>query len=320
MRKLLRAAPLAVTLMTTPLAAQDAPALRFPVDCDLGETCFIQQTVDRDPGLGARDFTCDYASYDGHTGTDIRVPDLEAMAAGVAVLSAAPGTVLAIRDGVPDAGMGAAPEGQACGNGVAITHGGGWETQYCHLRAGSIAVAPGQTVAAGARLGEIGYSGRTEFPHLEFILRHDGQVVDPFDPSDLTQCGLGADALWAEDVPLASGGLLSVGFAGGLPAFAEIRAGTADATRLRTDGDALVLWGFVHNGRPDDVIRFEIRSPDETLYHRQDTVLDQRQAELFRGSGRRISSPLPPGRYIGAVTLLREGVTIDRRVTSVTLD
>ena len=116
------------------------------------------------------------------------------------------------------------------------------------------------------------------------------------------------------------GGLLSVGFAGGLPAFAEIRAGTADATSLRPDGDALVLWGFVHNGRPNDVIRFEIRAPDETLYHRQDTVLDQRQAQLFRGSGRRISAPLPRGRYTGAVTLLREGLTIDRRVTSVTVD
>ena len=38
--------------------AQDAPRLAFPVACVLGETCYIQQYMDRDPGPGARDFTC----------------------------------------------------------------------------------------------------------------------------------------------------------------------------------------------------------------------------------------------------------------------
>ncbi len=130
--------------------AQDAPALIFPVECTLGETCFLQQFVDRDPGPGARDYSCGPQSYDGHTGTDIRTADLAAMARGVAVIAAADGVVRALRDdGVPDAGTAAMAPGQGCGNGVVLTHPNGWETQYCHLMQGSIGVAVGDTVAAG---------------------------------------------------------------------------------------------------------------------------------------------------------------------------
>jgi len=306
-------------LLALPAAAQEAPALLFPVDCDLGETCFIQQVMDRDPGPGARDFTCGPASYDGHTGTDIRVADFEAMLAGVPVLAAAAGTVRAIRDGVPDGGTAAAPDGQGCGNGVAILHADGWETQYCHLLNGSIAVAPGDEVQAGAALGQIGYSGFTDFPHVEFILRRDGQEVDPFDPSDLGQCGLGAEPLWQDEIALDPGGILSLGFADAIPEFSAIRDGTADAIDLSAGGDALVIWAYVHNGRAGDTISLEITAPDGSPYHRQEVMLERTQAELFRASGRRIADALPPGRYIGTVTLRRDGAIIDWRETTVPL-
>jgi murein DD-endopeptidase len=32
---------------------------------------------------------------------------------------------------------------------VVIDHGGGWETQYCHLREGSVLVRPDETLDAG---------------------------------------------------------------------------------------------------------------------------------------------------------------------------
>jgi len=319
LRHALRAAALLCCLVAPVAQAQDAPALLFPVACDLGATCFIQQTMDRDPGPGARDFTCGPQSYDGHTGTDIRVADLADMDAGVVVLAAADGVVRAIRDGVPDRGTSAAPAGQNCGNGIAITHADGWETQYCHLLRGSLTVAVGDTVAAGTPLAQIGYSGRTEFPHLEFILRRDGVPVDPFAPDDLSQCGTGAAPLWASDVEFPGGGLLDLGFSDAIPEFGAIKAGTASAASLSAAGPALVLWGYVYAGRVGDVIEMRIEAPDGTLYHAQDVTLERTQAELFRASGRRISSALATGAYIGSVTLLRDGAVLDQDVTVITL-
>ena len=39
-------------------AAAGAFDLALPVDCRLGETCFIQHYPDHDPGPAAQDFAC----------------------------------------------------------------------------------------------------------------------------------------------------------------------------------------------------------------------------------------------------------------------
>ena len=103
-------------------------------------------------------------SCDRHKGTDFALPSLACMAKGVAVLAAAPGQVSAVRDGEADGTCmdGADVAGKDCGNGIVIEPGDGWETQYCHLRQGSVAVRPGDTVAAGDRL-EIGIIGPDGF-------------------------------------------------------------------------------------------------------------------------------------------------------------
>jgi len=82
-------ATLALLLLAAPAAAGSF-LLNPPVDCTLGETCFIQNFVDRDPGPGAADFTCGPMTYDGHKGTDFALPSLAAMRQGVDVLAAAP--------------------------------------------------------------------------------------------------------------------------------------------------------------------------------------------------------------------------------------
>ena len=64
--------------------------------------CIVRNFVDEDPGPGAKDWHCGRLAYDGHKGTDIRVPDGVAMDKGVQVLAAAPGTVLRLRDGMSD--------------------------------------------------------------------------------------------------------------------------------------------------------------------------------------------------------------------------
>src|SRR5689334_1198396 len=77
-------------------------SLSLPLDCKVGETCFIQQYFDHDPSNGAKDYRCGPMAYDGHDGVDLRVPTLGAQRAGVTVVAAAAGTVKGTRDGMAD--------------------------------------------------------------------------------------------------------------------------------------------------------------------------------------------------------------------------
>ena len=57
------------------------------------------------------------------------------------------------------------------GNYVLIDHGNGEFSLGSHLRAGSVRVRPGQRVAAGEVVAEVGNSGSSLGPHLHYELR-----------------------------------------------------------------------------------------------------------------------------------------------------
>ena len=80
-----------VAVVAVSATAANPLLLDLPVACSVGETCFIQQYFDHDPGPGASDYTCGTMSYDGHDGVDIRLPTVAAMHKGVDVLAAAAG-------------------------------------------------------------------------------------------------------------------------------------------------------------------------------------------------------------------------------------
>ena len=317
----MRRAAAAALLSLAALPAASDVVLEMPIDCTLGDTCYIQQLMDHDPGPDARDYLCGSLTYDGHKGTDFALPTLADMDRGVTVRAAAPGVVAGLRDGMPDRlyspNEDASVDGRECGNGVVLRHGDGWETQYCHMRAGSITVRSGDRVVAGDPLGQVGLSGQTQFPHLHLSVRKDGHPIDPFRPAG-EDCAAPASGLWAETPAVPPGGLIDAGFASSVPDFDAIKAGDAAIGRLSNTAPALVLFGFAYGSRAGDILRLEIDGP-EGRFLAQDAKLDRPQAQLFRAAGRCLSQPSwPHGTYTGTVTLLRDGEALSEK--SVTME
>ena len=295
--------------------------MEFPLKCTLGQTCFIQNYVDRDPSSLHRDFGCGALSYNAHRGTDFALVDWVAMTAGVDVHPASAGTVTATRDGMPDILFtdANAPDivNKECGNAVILRHEEGWETRYCHLRQGSISVRTGEQVTPDTVIGQVGLSGKTEFPHLHISVLKDGTIVDPFQPNGSTVCGETQNSLWVEDIEYIAGGLISAGFSDEIPEFAVIKAGGAHKESLSTMAPALVVWAQIFGGRKGDAIVLEIRSSQATFLSKT-VLLDRTQARLFRAVGRkRRAETWPKGKYTGLITLIRNGIKIDSVATAV---
>ncbi|MEO0939038.1 MAG: M23 family metallopeptidase [Pseudomonadota bacterium] len=317
------AALIGAAVFCGPLVAQEL-RLGSPVACDLTSDCYILQYVDHDAGPGARDFRCAPLSYDGHRGTDFAARTLRQMHAGVNVIASAPGIVRGVRDGMPDQYYADANAetvaGRECGNGVIILHERGWETQYCHLKRGSVTVSRGDRVKRGDVLGEIGLSGRTQAPHVDLIVRRSGAVVDPFDPDGVITCGApSTDTLWQDPPAYRPGGLLDVGFASAIPDYDDIKAGTANAEALPADAAALVVYGFAFGGQRGDRVTLRLTGPGGEVVSNTVT-LDRNEAQFFRAAGkRRTTDGWPRGRYTGSVTLIRNGRAVSERSSTFTV-
>ena len=262
--------PIFVGAATVCLAQPEQPlTLELPLACRFGETCFIQQYFDHDPGPGAKDYRCGPMVYDGHDGVDLRLPTMAEQRKGVEVLAAAPGVVRGMRDGMDDVSVRVAGpqsvKGRECGNGVVLAHPGGWETQYCHMAMGSLRVKTGPSVRAGTVLGLVGMSGDAEFPHLHLAVRHNGEKIDPFAPdSRQGACG-GGPSLWSKDAAAAlayrSPTLLNAGFAAGPVTMDEVESGRV-AGRVPADDSAnMVAFVRAIGLRAGDVQTMILRAP-----------------------------------------------------------
>lgn len=301
-----------------------------PVACMLGRDCWIMNYPDMDSGLAAQDPMCGPRTYDRHQGTDIAIRDLLAMRSGVPVLAAAQGRVRNVRDGMQDrfidaAGI-AALRGRDCGNGVLIEHGEGWETQYCHMRRGSVAVKPGDTVRRGQRLGLVGLSGRTAFPHVHITMRRNGADLDPMTGRKVgsgCDASAGGETLWSPQAiaRYRAGALYAAGFAAGPVNEPGLKDDAGSPAALPRGARALVLWATLFGVRAGDRVTFEIDGPAGRALHHHVAEVDHDQAWHMTYSGLpRPGASWPAGRYRGTVTLHRGGPTALNQTRRVELD
>lgn len=312
------AGPVFVLVFASWAHAEEPPLFGMPVACELGRSCFIQNYVDSDPTSSAKDYECGSRSYDGHNGTDFRLTTMAAQLAGVDVLAAADGRVLRHRDGMADVsvretGRAAAIQGSECGNAVVVEHADGWQTQYCHMARDSLRVQSGDRVKAGQAIGRIGLSGQTEYPHLHFIVRHRGQIVDPFAfGAPPGSCGAG-QSLWQPSLrPLLAyrqRAILNEGFAAAAVTMAMLEAGDAERQQPGMDTPALVAYVRGIGLRIGDVQSLAVKAPSGQILvekRAQPLERDQAQTLIFAGS-RKPAGGWDRGTYQASYTVLREG-------------
>lgn len=311
-------------------AGAEAPVLSLPADCVPGTTCWLVNFVDHDPGPEARDYRCGRLSYDTHKGTDIAIANDAVMHKGVDVLAAAPGRVLRVRDGVADSTKAdlesaTALRGRECGNGLVIDHGDDWTTQYCHMKAGSIRVQPGDRVERGAVLGRIGRSGRSEFPHVHVTVRQGARVIDPFTgDSNISACVTAAEpaGLWARDLKAALGypgpQPFHLGFAAARPGADDIQAGRLSESRFSTSVAALVFWTEVFSLHKGDVISLSLTGPNGRPVAENKVTIDRPLAKWHGFAGRKRPAPdWPRGTYTGRVEITRNGESVEKSAMAV---
>jgi len=311
-------------------ADRDIPELAMPIACKLGESCAIQHYVDIDPTPGVRDYHCGGRTYDRHDGIDFRIRSIAQQRAGVKVLAAADGTVLSLRDGMPDISVAVAGKGSVagreCGNGVVIDHGGGVQTQYCHMARGSISVRAGNAVKAGETLGLVGMSGNAEFPHLHFIVRRGGEAVDPFGYGAAPgQCGAGR-SLWRAASGLAAsyhaGEVLNAGFATGpMTMEAAQERGEDQLPRPTREAPALVAFVQAIGLEGGDIQQLRLSAPDGSLLaESRMPPLDRNKAQTIMFVGKkRGAEPWPAGRYVARYGVTRGGLMVIERRFAITL-
>ena len=308
----LRLAALAFLLLPQ-AAAQAQPKLELPVACTLGQDCYVQNYVDHDGGPGWKDFTCGPLSYDKHTGTDIAMTDPTAWRRGVTIRAAAPGRVVGVRDGMQDHSRRApAPPDitdRDCGNRVGIQHGNGWLTQYCHLKQGSVSVKDGDLVTAGTPLGQMGMSGRADFPHIHIQLVRQSTVFDPFSAEPATTgCGLKPNQFWANPQPYIQTGSIGAGFATEMPVDYRAWQGDYAASEFTGPPPQLLFWGMVFGIRKGDVPQLRLTLPSGQIILSPDAPWARDQAVAMQVVGTKArDGSIEPGTYRAEYRLLRAG-------------
>ncbi|MBT3916583.1 MAG: peptidoglycan DD-metalloendopeptidase family protein [Rhodospirillaceae bacterium] len=298
------------------------PKFQLPLGCTPGVDCWIFNYVDADGAADShKDYTCGNLTYDKHKGVDFAIRDLAVMKTGVPVFVAAPGQIVGVRDGMPDVNFRkVAPEifkRRECGNGVRISHGGNWFTQYCHMKKNSIIVKKGDRVEAGKAIGFVGLSGKTEFPHLHFQVSKGKQIIDPFIGVKRSEkCRAGEETLWDETTKAMLSYQNLVIYNGGFndqrPLADGIHRGLYKKSTLFKSSLKLFLWFAIRNTKQDDEVVLRLLGPDGKEIGGAKNTIKKAQARGIQILDVTSQGAWPVGNYRGEITLTRKGLIGDQ--------
>jgi len=291
-------------------------SMGLPIDCEVGVDCFIQNYVDRTEFNGATDFACGKLTYDGHKGTDFALRTLADMKNGVNILAAADGVVRGVRDGMADKEMNsvkpASIKDRECGNGLAIQHGNGWETQYCHMKNGSLKVKQGDSVTKGQVLGQVGLSGKTEFPHLHISVRKGDTHIDPFTATNIHgACGVSIqkETLWdasiIKSLDYTPTGYVAAGFNDAVPDSKSILKRKKTTSIIGSKAPAFIYWTEFYGVQTGDILQLSIKAPDGKVMTEMKETIKAPKVRYYKYIGKKNRASLAKGEYVASYSLMR---------------
>lgn len=311
--------------INTPSHAQSGAYIELnrPVDCTVGETCYIENYVDLDPSRRWKNYRCSGRTFDGNRSTDFRLNTTKKMDENIIVRAAAAGRIKAFRnsdeDGLYANGSKEAVRNRECGNTVIIEHENGWETQYCHLKQNSARAIRGLNVKPGDKIGLVGMSGKAEGPKLGFIVRHNDQTMDPFiGVSAMQGCSGSAEAtpLWAvgaiPHVLYYASDSINDGFTIEPPDLQTITEKgynpEADYSKASTLYYSVQIFGI----KTDDVQEISLTGPDGSILSKQATLYEDKSRSQFLHyiTQAKPETGWQSGQYKGSYKLIRYGKVV----------
>lgn len=277
--------------------AQQEFQLQFPVKCSINKDCWVLNYVDNDSTGNWHDYNDGRQTYDGHRGTDIAIKNITKMKQGVNVVAAVNGYVIATRDGVPDRNALAEDLNQlqdiGCGNRVAIKHSGGWITDYCHMKNGSIKVKKGDYVSAGQTIGQIGMSGLSEFPHLHLNFQQGNHFFDPFTGHE-QYSKIYKHPLWSSNIlkqlSYKPKIIYNIGVSPEIPSLLDVREEKYKSNQINSISPMIMIWVDAMHVEVNDIIYILIKNPDGTTFLSQKIVVDKANAKKLFYIGRKNSA------------------------------
>jgi murein DD-endopeptidase MepM/ murein hydrolase activator NlpD len=313
--------------------------LGIPVACNYGDDCHIWVYYDKNE-LAEKftDHTCGKLSDDGHKSTDFTVRSHTQMKDGINVVAADSGDVVFVRDGMSDISVNLIGEeairGRECGNGVIIDHKRGYRTEYCHLKNGTIVKKVGDKVEKGETIGQLGLSGLTSFPYLEFTVILKGNAIDPFtgDNPVTGEVNVPCDSLdiyplWDKQtekrLQYIATSLLSMGFSEKVPHAQGAREGKFSRKKIKDDAKLMVFWVDIFGLVGGDQLKLSILDPQGNVVKSETRSFNSDRRHIFQFIGNKSkSNKLTSGQYIGKIELLRkEGNNLESVInTSTTIE
>ncbi len=289
--------------------------LGFPLKCTIGKDCWILAYPDVDNSKKWKDYKGGTRTYNTHKGTDFVIKNQKRMNYRVPVVAAAHGRVLGTRDGLKDINVKKIDkksiEKRECGNRVAILHGQGFLTDYCHMLKGSVKVKKGDYVKAGDLLGYVGMSGLTETPHMHFSVQYKNKKIDPFTGKFIEKTKIPAlnRSLWKPEVELKLKYrpvfIYNIGVTAVKPNDVEMQEGNFEQQDIKKNSGYIYIWADTLSIKKGDVLKFVLTDPLGRVIINKKSVIDKPNVRRFFYLTHKNIRKLELGQYNAKVLIYR---------------